>query len=98
MPGSDKQDAKSTKSDWNRSDRTNDSWENSEAAAALRKLQANPRIKHVVIAAPEDACPECLRLVGTYPKDEVPQLPFESCSYPLGCRAFYLPFIEETYP
>ena len=79
-------------------DRTVEAWENSEAAAALKKLIENPRIKYIVIAAPEDACPACNQLTGTYPKDEVPPLPFEVCSHPLGCRAYYMPFIEQLYP
>lgn len=78
--------------------RTMDGWENSDAFAALRKLQENPRIKYIVIAAPADPCPACLQLVGTYPKNQVPELPFEACSHKYGCRAFYLPFIEEMYP
>lgn len=78
--------------------RTMEGWENSDAAIALRQLQQNPRIKYVVIAAPADACPACLQLVGTYPKDQVPELPFEACSNRYGCRAFYLPYIEEMYP
>lgn len=98
MSSSDKRDGKSVKSVWSISDRTIDAWENSDAAKALRRIQANPRIKYIVIAAPADACPQCLQLVGTYPKDNVPQLPFETCSHPLGCRSFYMPFIEETYP
>jgi hypothetical protein len=98
MASSEKRDGKTAKANWDISNRTMDAWENSEAAAALRRIQANPRIRYIVIAAPADACPECLQLVGTYPKDQVPQLPYETCSHPLGCRSFYLPFIEETYP
>lgn len=79
-------------------DRTVEAWENSEAYAALKKLQANPRVKYIVFAAPADACPACNQLTGTYPKDEVPPLPFEACSHPLGCRAYYMPFIEQMYP
>jgi hypothetical protein len=79
-------------------ERQKDSWENPTAFLALKQLQSNPRVKYIVIAAPNDACHLCLSLVGTYPKDQVPRLPYESCSLPHGCRAFYMPFIEEVYP
>jgi len=73
-------------------------WETSEAAQSLERMQANPRIKYIVIVVPEDACPACQNLTGTYPKDQVPQLPFEECSHPLGCRSFYLPYLDEIFP
>jgi hypothetical protein len=79
-------------------ERSNDIWETSEAAKSLARMKANPRIKYVVIIVPEDACPACQNLTGTYPKDEVPQLPYESCSHPLGCRSYYIPFLDEVYP
>ena len=93
-----KKDTKSPKPVTKISDRTYEAWENSDAAVALKRLKANPRIKYIVLTAPADACPACQQLVGTYPKDEVPLLPYEECSHPLGCRAFYMPFIEELYP
>jgi hypothetical protein len=80
------------------SDRSLEAWENSEAYAALKVLQANPRINAIIIAAPANACPLCQELTGTYPKDQVPPLPIDSCSHPLGCRAFYMPVIQELYP
>jgi hypothetical protein len=93
-----KTSTKQDKTQSNLSDRTIEAWENSEAAAALKQLKANPRVKYIVLVAPANACPACNQLTGTYPKDEVPPLPYEACSHPLGCRAFYLPFIEELYP
>jgi hypothetical protein len=51
-----------------------------------------------VIIVPEDACPACQNLTGTYPKDQVPRLPIEKCSHPLGCRSYYLPYLDEIYP
>ena len=80
------------------SQRSFDNWENSPAAQALQRIQANPRVKYIVVIAPADACPACQRITGTYPKDQVPQLPIEECSHPLGCRAFYLPYLDEIYP
>jgi hypothetical protein len=79
-------------------DRTDDLWESSSAAQALARMQANPRIKYIVIVVPEDACPACQNLTGTYPKDQVPHLPYEECSHPLGCRSYYLPYLDEIYP
>lgn len=79
-------------------DRVIDNWESSEAARSLKRMQANDRIKYVVIIAPKDACPACQQLVGTYPKDEVPRLPIESCSEPHGCRSYYTPYLGDLYP
>ena len=79
-------------------DRTDENWDTSPAAQALERMQANPRIKYIVIVVPEDACPACQNLTGTYPKDQVPQLPYEECSHPLGCRAYYLPYLDQIFP
>ena len=79
-------------------DRTEDAWENSEAAKALERMRQNPRIKYIVICVPEDACPVCQNLTGTYPKDQVPRLPYEECSHPLGCRSYYIPYLDEIFP
>jgi hypothetical protein len=79
-------------------DRTDEIWETSEAAKSLERMRANPRIKYIVVSVPEDACPACQNLTGTYPKDQVPRLPYEKCSHPLGCRAYYLPYLDEVFP
>lgn len=79
-------------------DRTEANWEHSVAAQALKRMQSNPRVIYIIIYAPADACPACQSLAGTYPKDETPRLPVESCSHPLGCRAFYAPYLDEIYP
>ena len=78
--------------------RTEIDWESSAAAQSLKRMQVNPRVKYIVIIAPSDACPACQRLVGTYAKDQVPKLPFETCSHPLGCRAYYMPYLDDIYP
>lgn len=80
------------------SNHTEDNWANSPAAQALQRIQANPRVKYVVVIAPADACPTCQNLTGTYPKESAPRLPVDECSHPLGCRAFYLPYLDEIYP
>lgn len=79
-------------------DRSDAGWENSPAAVALKELQGNERVKYIVIIAPADACPACQQLVGTYAKAEVPRLPVDECSHPLGCRAFYMPYLDDIYP
>mgnify|MGYP001575152569 CR=1 FL=1 len=79
-------------------DRSEEQWENSPAAEALRRMQANPRVKYIVVMVPAEACPACQDLAGTYPKGEVPRLPVELCSHPLGCRAYYAPYLDEIYP
>ncbi len=79
-------------------DRSEDAWENSPAARSLKRLQANPRVKYVVVLAPAEACPACQNLTGTYPKDQAPRLPVESCSNPHGCCSYYLPYLDEIYP
>lgn len=79
-------------------DRTETDWETSKAAQALKRMQANSRVKYIVFIAPANACPACQSLVGTYPKDQVPKLPIESCSEPLGCRAYYMPYLDDIYP
>lgn len=79
-------------------DRAADNWDSSSAAQVLKRLQANPRIKYIVLAVPADACPVCMELAGTYPKEDVPHLPVDLCSHPLGCRAYYIPSLEEIFP
>jgi hypothetical protein len=79
-------------------DRATDHWESSKVAQDLARLQANPRVKFIVVAVPSDACPVCQGLAGTYPKEEAPRLPVELCSHPLGCRSYYIPFLDEIFP
>jgi hypothetical protein len=95
---SQKTDQSSTSPSVNLTDRSNDAWEDSPAAQSLERMKANPRIKYIVIIAPEDACPACQNLTGTYQKDQVPRLPLEKCSHPLGCRSYYLPYLDEIFP
>ena len=70
----------------------------SNTAIALQRMQKNPRIRYVRISVAHDACPACMELQGTYPKEEVPVLPVEGCSHGLGCRCMYEPVLEEIYP
>lgn len=70
----------------------------SEAAVTLKRLVENPHVRSIRIAVPEDACPICHELQGTYAKSSVPALPVQGCSHPNGCRAFYEPLFDEVYP
>jgi hypothetical protein len=91
-------DAPQSEKPFRLTDRSEDNWESSNAAQALKRMQANPRIKYIVVVVPDDACPACQELTGTYPKDQAPRLPIEACSHPLGCRSNYLPYLDEIYP
>ena len=93
-----KPDHSSTNPSSRLTDRSDDMWETSKAAQSLERMKANSRIKYIVIIVPEDACPACQNLTGTYPKDRVPRLPIEECSHPLGCRSYYLPYLDEIFP
>ena len=97
MP-SQKQDQSSTDTSSPLTDRSADIWETSEAVKSLERMKANSRIKFIVVIVPEDACPACQNLTGTYPKDQVPRLPYEECSHPLGCRSYYAPYLDEIFP
>ena len=97
MP-SQKQDQSSTDTSSPLTDRSANIWETSEAVKSLERMKANSRIKYIVVVVPEDACPACQNLTGTYPKDEVPRLPYGECSHPLGCRAYYAPYLDEIFP
>jgi hypothetical protein len=68
----------------------------SSTAVALKKYQANERIRLVRVTVAHDACPHCSGLLRTYPKSEVPVLPHPGCSHENGCRCFYEPVLKET--
>jgi len=70
----------------------------STTAVALKKFQENPRVVNVRLVVPDDSCPACRAVEGTYPKTEVPALPISGCSEPNGCRCFYEPMLNEIYP
>ncbi len=63
---------------------------------ALKKMQANPRVRAIRVSVAHDACPYCYELLKTYPKGKVPALPHEGCSHEEGCRCFYEPVLEDT--
>ncbi len=73
-------------------------FDNQAAAAALKKLQENPRVRDIRLVVSDDCCPVCAAHEGTYAKDEVPNVPIEGCSHPHGCRCFYQPMLNVIYP
>lgn len=68
----------------------------SATAVALKKLLENPRVRAIRVSVAHDACSYCYERMNTYPKDEVPRLPYTGCSHENGCRCFYEPVLEET--
>jgi hypothetical protein len=70
----------------------------STTAVALKNFRANPRVTAIRISLPDDACPTCQAIMGTYPKDSVPSLPVEGCSELNGCCCFYEPILDQIYP
>jgi RNA polymerase subunit RPABC4/transcription elongation factor Spt4 len=70
----------------------------STTAIALKNFQENPRVRYVRITVSDDCCPACREAEGAYDKHEVPEIPVEGCSHPLGCRCFYTPSLDELFP
>lgn len=68
----------------------------STRAAALKQMQANPRVTAIRVSVADDACSYCYESLRTYPKDAVPLLPHPGCSHENGCRCFYEPVINEA--
>lgn len=67
-------------------------------AVALKNFRANPHVRAVRITIADDACSYCAEQLGTYPKEQVPQLPHSGCSHPQGCRCFYEPILDQLFP
>jgi len=64
-----------------------------EQRTALDKIR-NGLATRVRILAGRDCCPVCRAAEGAYAFDDVPQLPIEGCSHPLGCRCHYAPVLD----
>ncbi|MBI4926721.1 MAG: hypothetical protein HY835_03070 [Anaerolineae bacterium] len=70
----------------------------STTAVTLKSFKENERVNLIHLAAPADACPACMAVQGTYPKDKVPALPVEGCSCVFGCTCYYQPLLESIFP
>ncbi len=70
----------------------------SETAVVLARLKSNPRVGTVRLIPHADCCPACRDAEGVWSKDEVPDLPVQGCSNPMGCRCFYEPELIDIYP
>ncbi|MCL4870182.1 MAG: hypothetical protein KJ063_14550 [Anaerolineae bacterium] len=69
-----------------------------EHAAALKRIREGLATK-VRILVPADACPVCRHYEGVYEfEDDIPAIPFEGCSCPDGCRAYYAPVLDRRGP
>jgi hypothetical protein len=68
----------------------------STRVVSLQSMVNNPRVRLIRVTTAHDSCPHCYELMKTYPKEAVPLLPHEGCSYPGGCRCFYEPVLDET--
>jgi hypothetical protein len=64
----------------------------------LEKIQSGGIATKVRVLANHDCCPVCRRVEGAYDFDDVPELPLEGCSHPLGCRCFYAPVLDRRGP
>jgi RNA polymerase subunit RPABC4/transcription elongation factor Spt4 len=72
--------------------------EEATVVVALKKFQANSRVKNIRLVTNKDCCPACQQQAGIYEKDKAPKLPTEGCSHGSGCRCFYEPLLDEIYP
>lgn len=66
-------------------------------AAMLKRMQENPRVSTIRLAAPDD-CLFGITIQGVYDKDNVPALPREECSRPGGCICTYEPVLNTIHP
>jgi hypothetical protein len=69
-----------------------------EHQEALHRIIEGGVATKVRILASNDSCPVCKAYEGAYTFDEVPALPLEGCSHPLGCRCHYAPVLDRFGP
>ena len=73
------------------------SYDSEQKAKMLARMQANPRVAKILVAAPDD-CQFGLSIQGTYDKDDVPVVPRKECSRPGGCICTYAPVLNTIFP
>ena len=69
-----------------------------ENKAWLDRIREGGVATKVRILVHDDCCPVCRHYEGAYDFDDVPVLPMESCSHPLGCRCRYAPVLDRRGP
>jgi hypothetical protein len=69
-----------------------------EQRAALKRIEEGGIATKVRIMASHDSCPVCRALEGAYEFGQVPELPHEGCSHPVGCRCVYAPVLDRRGP
>lgn len=66
--------------------------------ADLKRIVEGGVATRVRILASYDCCPVCRAHEGAYDFKDVPALPLEGCSHPLGCRCHYAPVLDLRGP
>ncbi|HZD09935.1 MAG TPA: hypothetical protein VE553_01235, partial [Candidatus Binatia bacterium] len=66
--------------------------------ADLRRIIEGGVATRVRILVSNDCCPVCRSAEGAYEFNDVPALPIEGCSHPLGCRCHYAPVLDRFGP
>jgi hypothetical protein len=66
--------------------------------AALERIIEGGIATKVRILTSYDSCPVCKSIEGAYEFDDVPALPIDGCSHPLGCRCHYEPVLDRRGP
>lgn len=66
--------------------------------ATLQRIIDGGVATGVRILSNHDCCPVCRTLEGAYDFDNVPSLPVDGCSHPLGCRCHYAPVLDRFGP
>lgn len=66
--------------------------------AALQRIIEGGVATRVRVLASYDCCPVCRATEGAYEFDDVPTLPIDGCSHPLGCRCHYAPVLDRFGP
>ncbi|MFW6069095.1 MAG: hypothetical protein ACOC9E_05900 [Chloroflexota bacterium] len=66
--------------------------------ADLQRIIEGGVATRVRILASHDCCPVCRATEGAYDFDDVPTLPIDGCSHPLGCRCHYAPVLDRFGP
>jgi hypothetical protein len=71
---------------------------NVELQQSIQQLKENPRVRDIRVIVPDNACPVCQAIAGTYTKDSLPPLPPEGCSCPRGFEGYCQPMLNVIYP
>ena len=76
---------------------TNLEYKTKQQSDILTKLRANPRVRMIRVASPED-CNVGQSIQGVFTKEDAPELPIKGCSRSGGCICAYEPVLDDIYP